>query len=165
MSRILKVCTRSGVFLPPVKHLIAQALIDHLESARAEAVARLNSLKEALESEAKSTAGDKHETGRAMIHQEMEHVDATLQRCERHLGEVSKWVNSNSHPQRVSSGVLVQTNGPWVLVGIPLGKIQVSDGLVLAISSDAPVAQAWKGAKLGDTVQLGPHSYIIKGLF
>ena len=165
MSRILKVCTRSGVFLSPVKHLVAQALIAHLESAQAEAVARLDSLKEALESEAKSTAGDKHETGRAMIHQEMEHVDATRERCDHHIREVIKWRNADVQPQKVNPGVLVQTDGPWVLVGIPLGKIQSADALLLAISAEAPVAKAWQGAKVGDSVQLGPQTLTIEGLF
>ena len=148
-----------------MKHLVAQALIDHLQAAKSEAMSRLNSLKEALESEAKSSAGDKHETGRAMIHQEMEQVDATRERCDLHIGEVSKWMNSESQPQRVGYGVLVQTNGPWVLVGIPLGKIQISDAVVLAISAEAPVAKAWQGAKVGDAVQLGPQTHIIEGLY
>lgn len=148
-----------------MKHLVAQALIDHLQAAKSEAMSRLNSLKEALESEAKSSAGDKHETGRAMIHQEMEQVDATRERCDLHIGEVSKWMNSESQPQRVGYGVLVQTNGPWVLVGIPLGKIQISDAVVWAISAEAPVAQAWQGAKVGDAVQLGPQTHIIEGLY
>ena len=148
-----------------MKHLVAQALIDHLQAAKSEAMSRLNSLKEALESEAKSSAGDKHETGRAMIHQEMEQVDATRERCDLHIGEVSKWMNSESQPQRVGYGFLVQTNGPWVFVGIPLGKIQISDAVVLAISAEAPVAQAWQGAKVGDAVQLGPQTHIIEGLY
>ena len=148
-----------------MKDLLAQALIDHLNSAKFEAMARLNSLKEALESEAKSTAGDKHETGRAMIHQEMEQVDATLQRCDLHIRDVSKWMNSDLQPLHVNTGVLVQTDGPWVLVGIPLGKIQVQAKPVLAICAEAPVAQAWRGAKVGETVQLGPQSYVIEGLF
>ena len=126
---------------------------------------RLKWRKEELEEEAKRKAGEKKEKGRDMKNKEREKVEANRERCDLHIGEVSKWMNSESQPQRVGYGVLVQTNGPWVLVGIPLGKIQISDAVVLAISAEAPVAQAWQGAKVGDAVQLGPQTHIIEGLY
>ena len=100
-----------------------------------------------------------------MIHQEMEQVDATRERCDHHIREVTKWRNADVQPQQVNPGVLVRTDGPWVLVGIPLGKIQITDALVLAISAEAPVAKAWQGAKVGDSVRLGPQTLTIEGLF
>ena len=137
------------------KNDIFDALESHLQAAVGEAQGHLASLQEALTSEAKSTAGDKHETGRAMIHQEMRQVNDTLQRSQSALQEWTRMKQVQTAPVQVASGVLVETTGPWVLVGLPLGKLSLEGGLVLGVSPEAPLAQAWHGAKVGDEVRLG----------
>ena len=124
----------------------------------------LSSLQEALASEAKSTAGDKHETGRAMIHQEMRQVNETLQRSQSALRELTRMKMSSESPARVVSGVLVETTGPWVLMGLPLGKIDLNGTVVIGVSSEAPLAKAWFGSMPGDEVCLGPSTFLIKAL-
>ena len=81
--------TRSQVF---------EALELHLSAAVKEGDRHLSSLQEALASEAKSTAGDKHETGRAMIHQEMRQVNDTLQRSQSALRELTRMQKSSEPP-------------------------------------------------------------------
>ena len=102
-----------------------EALELHLTEAVEEGRSHLTSLQEALTSEAKSTAGDKHETGRAMIHQEMRQVNDTLQRSQSTLQELKRMQKASVVPVFVSSGVLVETSGPWVLVGLPFGKLNL----------------------------------------
>ena len=147
--------TRSQVF---------EALELHLSAAVKEGDRHLSSLQEALASEAKSTAGDKHETGRAMIHQEMRQVNDTLQRSQSALRELTRMQKSSEPPSRVASGVLVETTGPWVLMGLPLGKLDLEGTMVFGVSSEAPLAKAWIGAKPGDEVRLGPSTFLIKAL-
>ena len=146
------------------KNDIFDALESHLQAAVSEAQGHLASLQEALTSEAKSTAGDKHETGRAMIHQEMRQVNDTLQRSQSALQEWTRMKQVQTAPVRVASGVLVETTGPWVLVGLPLGKLSLEGGLVLGVSPEAPLAQAWHGAKVGDEVRLGSSTFQIVAL-
>ena len=147
--------TRSQVF---------EALESHLMAAVKEGDWHLSSLQEALASEAKSTAGDKHETGRAMIHQEMRQVNETLQRSQSALRELTRMKKSSESPSRVVSGVLVETTGPWVLMGLPLGKLDFEGTIVLGVSSEAPLAKAWLGAEPGDEVHMGPRTFFIKAL-
>ena len=146
------------------KNDIFDALESHLQAAVGEAQGHLASLQEALSSEAKSTAGDKHETGRAMIHQEMRQVNDTLQRSQSALQEWTRLKQVQTVPVRVASGVLVETTGPWVLVGLPLGKLSLEGGLVLGVSQEAPLAQAWHGAKVGDEVRLGSSTLQVVAL-
>lgn len=147
--------TRSQVF---------EALESHLMAAVKDGDWHLSSLQEALASEAKSTAGDKHETGRAMIHQEMRQVNETLQRSQSALRELTRMKKSSESPARVVSGVLVETTGPWVLMGLPLGKLDLDGTVVLGVSSEAPLAKAWLGAEQGDEVRMGPSTFLIKAL-
>ena len=147
-----------------MKRRIVNAVSAHLEAQRAEALDRLRSLQEALESESKSSAGDKHETGRARVHEEMRQVNETLQRIEAQRLELDLVLKRNGTPMRVAPGVLVETDGPWVLMGLALGRMQVDGVVVFSVSNEAPLAQAWRGAVLGEKVQLGPETATILGL-
>ena len=146
------------------KNSVFEALESHLTGAVEEGQSHLASLQEALTSEAKSTAGDKHETGRAMIHQEMRQVNDTLQRSQSALQELKRMQKAAVAPAFVASGVLVETTGPWVLVGLPFGKLNLDGALVLGVSSEAPLAKAWRGAKPGDEVRMGPSTFLIQAL-
>ena len=143
---------------------VLEALELHLMKAVEEGRSHLASLQEALTSEAKSTAGDKHETGRAMIHQEMRQVNDTLQRSQSALQELKRMQKASVAPAFVASGVLAETSGPWVLMGLPLGKLDLDGTVVLGVSSEAPLAKAWFGAKPGDEVRMGPSTFLIKAL-
>ena len=79
----------------------------------------LHSLRESLGSETKSSAGDKHETGRAMIHSEQARVQDSVNRLEAMLSKLRQYAAVIGPIQRVSPGALVETTGPWVLVGVP----------------------------------------------
>ena len=147
-----------------MRDFILKHLLDHVDKDLAEAKARMASLKESLGAESKSSAGDKHETGRAMIHLEQERVQDTVGRLEHMRGILIQRAFQDKAIQRVSPGALVETTGPWVLVGVPLGKVQLPDALVLCVGAEAPLAQQWRGAQPGDQVALGPQKLTIQAI-
>ena len=110
---------------------IFEGLGSELERSLASRRGDLLSLREALGSETKSSAGDKHETGRAMIHLEQARVLEAVNRLEAMRGKLRQYAAAVGTVQRVSPGALVETTGPWVLVGVPLGKMQLPNALVL----------------------------------
>jgi len=101
---------------------------------------RLKSLQADLESEGKSTAGDKHETGRAMIQHEMEsavealnaskELSAALGSREPARGEVVRW------------GSWFGTDFGSFVVCVALGAIVPPVGRIHAISEESPLAAA-----------------------
>ena len=72
-----------------------ESILKHLEATLKGQVREgedaLASLKTSLASEAKSTAGDKHETGRAMIQAEMVRLNDTLVRSKDMLKRCAPW--------------------------------------------------------------------------
>ena len=80
------------------------------------------------------------------------------------LRELTRMQKSSEVPFRVATGVLVETSGPWVLMGLPLGKLDLGGALVLGVSAEAPLAKAWLGAKPGDEVCMGPSTFLVKAL-
>ena len=87
-----------------MRDIILKHLLDHVDKDLTEAKARMASLKESLGAESKSSAGDKHETGRAMIHLEQERVQDTVNRLEAH----ARHPNCNVPPKTRSSSVCHQ---------------------------------------------------------
>ena len=147
-----------------MRDVILKHLLGHVDKDLAEAKARMASLKESLGAESKSSAGDKHETGRAMIHLEQERVQDTVGRLEHMRGILVQRAAQDKAIQRVSQGALVETTGPWVLVGVPLGKVQLPNALVLCVGTEAPLARQWHGAQPGDQVALGPQKLTIQAI-
>ena len=147
-----------------MREIILKHLMGHVDKDLEEAKARMASLKESLGAESKSSAGDKHETGRAMIHLEQERVQETVGRLEHMRGVLVQRATQGKAIQRVSPGALVETTGPWVLVGVPLGKVQLPDALVLCVGVEAPLAQQWHGAQPGDQVVLGSQELTIQAI-
>lgn len=124
---------------------LEQALEAGVDAARTE----LETLRGSLEGEAKSTAGDKHETGRAMVQLEMEQAGLRLARMEAMRGQ---WRGLEPHRSRavVGPGAVVETDGGLFVIGVALGRFAMSDGAHgTAISSDAPLAMALRGLEPG----------------
>ena len=145
-----------------MKRTILNSLERKLARQLAEATARVGSLMESLEAEAKSTAGDKHETGRAMIHQEIEAVQATVDRTADQVRLCRRWANEEGSFDRVAPGALVETDGPWVFVG--LGRLELDAREVLSISPASPLAEALHGKQVGDVVVLGNRRATIRAI-
>ncbi len=114
---------------------------------------------EAANSEEKSSAGDKYETGRAMAQiqrdQAAEQVAVALQ-----LKEVLERI----HPGQPESllGRLVVTNRGNFYFAISLGKLTI-DGLEFyAISLQSPLAKVLVKANIGETVMFQNQPYTIR---
>ena len=69
----------------------------------------INEVKESSNSESKSSAGDKHETSKAMMQLEIEKLGTQLKEAELKLLEFDK-INFNMNFQCIEQGSLVETN-------------------------------------------------------
>lgn len=130
---------------------VLAALEAHLLQSLERAQSQVASLQESLTSESKSTAGDKHETGRAMIQQALEQAVLAQNRASEHLVGFRK-ITAGSPSQVVAPGSLVYTTKGWFFIGMALGKVPVAERHVFGVSLASPVGQALKGAAAGDLV-------------
>ena len=137
-----------------------EAVLNHIEGLLVTQVEEgekaLRSLQESLQSEAKSTAGDKHETGRAMIQAEMVRLNETLVRSKEAL------LRCRTLQHGGKAGWLYRTTGPWIFVGISMGKILVNDQVILVVGDDAPLAKSLQGKGVGSELTIGPSQFIIE---
>ena len=121
----------------------------------------IEELQKALDSETKSSAGDKHETGRAMLQLEREKAGQQLAEINKTKMILSK-VNLNNKSNVVTLGSLVHTNKLNYFITISAGKLMVDNESFYAISTNTPIGKLLIGKKKGDVISFNGNSIEIK---
>ena len=142
------------------KKIVLKKCLEILSEKLSEIHTALADLKESVENEDKSTAGDKHDTARAMIHLEQEKLAKQLTSIEAEFNN-AKRILPESAFSSVQFGSLVQTNLRQYLIGPALGVIKIDDESLVAMSPAAPLAKEMLGKRVGDTVEFNGISQSI----
>lgn len=119
-----------------------------LDAARA----GMQAAQESSNSETKSSAGDKYETGRAMAQQERDRHAAQFHEATQLLATLQK-LNPDLASSTVRPGALATTNLGLFYFSIGAGKLTTAEGQdFMAVSLIAPVAVALHGKQVGEGV-------------
>jgi len=127
----------------------------------------LNAIKNAQESantEVKSSAGDKHETGRSMAQLETEKNAIQLQESNK-LRRVIGLINPTKTFDKVQLGSVVITNVGKYYIAISVGKINVENEIYYGVSAVSPIGQALLQHKVGDEVLFNGRKFLIEAVF
>ena len=108
--------------------------------------------KESRDSDTKSSAGDKFETGREMMQREMDKISASIDQSKNQLNFLSK-INLNRPYSTVDLGCLIITDQGIYYISIGLGKVEINAEIIYAISLDSPIGQLFKGKRVGDELE------------
>lgn len=117
-------------------------------------------IRESLSSESKSTAGDKHETGRAMVQLELEQAGKIVHENEQLMNAFQKL--SFRQSDTVIPGSLIFTDSGIFFITVPLGKIHFDESAVFCIGTQAPLYKLFAGKKAGDHVVYGDRKYVLE---
>jgi len=120
----------------------------------------MQELSEAANSDVKSSAGDKHETSRAMVQLEQEKTGTQLKEAEEQLADFIK-KEFDKQSTAIGQGSLVETDKGYFFIAGSIGKIEVNGKTVFVISNQSPLALALQGKKQKDTVVFNGVSYIL----
>lgn len=115
----------------------------------------------AANNETKSSAGDKHETGRAMAHLETEKLTNQLGEALK-LTELLHKINPQEKHQLIGLGSLVITNNGNFFISASLGKILQNGETYYAISSNSPIGQLLIQKKENNSFSFNTKTYVIK---
>ncbi|MBT8384180.1 MAG: 3-oxoacyl-ACP synthase [Bacteroidia bacterium] len=120
--------------------------------------------KNSLASETKSSAGDKHETGRAMLQLEMEKASQQLAGLNE-MKLVLNRINISESSIIVKLGsVAITTQGNYFLA-ISAGKISYLDKIYYAVSVGSPIGKMLLGKAVGSNLDLNSKSVTILGIY
>lgn len=136
--------------LPQIKSKLYAHCCNYVAQRIANAEEALASVKEAGNDETKSTSGDKHETGRAMMQGEAERYQVQLQKARELEAELQR-INPEQQSSTAEYGSLVQTAAGSFYLAIGIGKVTVEGGDYFVLSPASPLGVVLKGKKAGDT--------------
>jgi transcription elongation GreA/GreB family factor len=123
----------------------------------------LNDLTNDAKNDTKSTAGDKHETGRAMMQHEQEKLRLQLVELENQISFLQK-INPENKAEKIQLGSMVQTDKACFYIAIAFGQIAIDDTNIFVISSIAPIAQQMLGKSINDQFEMNGLTYKVSAI-
>jgi transcription elongation GreA/GreB family factor len=105
--------------------------------------------KESRDSDTKSSAGDKFETGREMMQREMDKLSALVDNTFYSLSKLDRIADLPASAV-ITEGSLVETDQETYYISIGYGKLDA----VYAISIESPLGIELKGKKVGHRVEM-----------
>lgn len=136
------------------KQDILQGALQKVVSRMGELTLLLDELHQSMENDTKSSAGDKHETARAMAQLEQEKLSKQLQEFVQ-MKSILHQINPSKEHIQVCMGSLVQTSEGWYFLSVGLGQVTVGDTNVFALNPQAPIGQKLIGKRVGEEVEFG----------
>ena len=121
----------------------------------------ISSNQKALQSETKSSAGDKHETGRAMLQLEMEKAGQQLSGINL-MKEILSKVNISTTSEIAHLGSIIETTSGTYFLSISAGQLKVAEKVYFAISVSSPIGKLLLGKTISDEVVFNGKKIIIK---
>lgn len=127
-------------------HNLCRAYLDN-NIQNAEAV--IADAREAARNETKSSAGDKYETAREMMQQDIDLNNARLLQLRRQIDVLDRIVIDKTS-DIIIPGSIVRTTQANYFIAISAGRILVDGQTYYVISIDSPLGVQLKGKKVGD---------------
>ena len=117
------------------------------------------SIQNARNNEIKSSAGDKYETGRVMMQNELEKQLLLLQQYQNQKANILKIQNMQTS-EEIGFGSFVLTNQGNYLIAVGIGRVDK----ISVISLLSPLGKAFRGLKSGDSFIFQSREYKIKSV-
>ncbi|MBL0329305.1 MAG: 3-oxoacyl-ACP synthase [Bacteroidetes bacterium] len=118
---------------------------------------------ESANDDTKSSAGDKHETGRAMAQLEQEKSAHQLNEA-LELKKILEKINPDFKADSVQLGSVVLTDKGHFFIAIPVGKLVLDSVTYFAISITSPIGSKIKNLRPGDSFEMNGMHYKIKSI-
>lgn len=132
----------------------------HVENSIREIEAAIADRREAMHNETKSSMGDKYETTREMLQQD---VNMNMERLNKAKADeaVLHTINPESSSDIVMSGSLVQCSNGNFYIAISAGHFTIAGTKYYAVSLSSPIGSQLKGKQAGDIFVLNSKTFTI----
>lgn len=141
-------------------------LLDAVKSKLAEKIQKFEKLIEdtrASNNDTKSSMGDKYETGREMLQQEINNLQRQLNETLNQQALLQK-VNADSS-EKVQNGALIETDKGLFYIAASVGEIIVDNRKIMTVSGESPLAKAMAGLTNGQSFSLNNTSLTVKQIW
>ena len=115
---------------------------------------------DAANDETKSSAGDKYETGRAMMQLEIEKNATQLEEALR-LKKILDSINIDLRPVKIQNGSLVVTEHGNFFLAVSVGQLVMEGKTFAIVSAQSPIGSRLIGLTAGDSFSFGNKTYTV----
>lgn len=143
-----------------LKKTLYQHCVDHLNQSLGLFEQRKVDLLAGLESESKSSAGDKHETGRAMLQLEREKLGEQIRETERKL-KLLMPLAQHKTTTIVTVGAVVKTDQLNYYIAVSTPELKVDKTTYYCISAQSPIGKLLLGKKVGEQLSFNKKTSTI----
>ena len=116
------------------------------------------------QNDAKSSAGDKHETALSMMHLEQEKLVQKL-RENIEMQSILDKIDPMAITSKVALGSVVKANNIFLFVCGALPKITVDGVTIIALSPQSPLGEKLLGKSVGYVFEIQSSTYNIESIF
>lgn len=117
----------------------------------------------ASNNDTKSSMGDKYETGREMLQQEINNLQVQLNEV---LKQQDFLKTIQTKPSgKTEKGAVVKTEKGLFFISVSLGEISFENQKIICISPESPLAKAMDGKKTGESFSVNNLNQAIKNIF
>lgn len=117
--------------------------------------------REAIAGETKSSMGDKYETTREMLQQDIDMNTARLAKTKTELSILNS-IHPDVKGNIITTGSLVYTNQGNYYITVSAGHFTIDGMKYYMVSSSSPVAMHLKGKQQGETFSMNGRQYTIE---
>lgn len=146
----------------PVKEVLLALCNESIDQRIDNITSMINSIVEARDNETKSSAGDKHETGRTIMQLEEEKSYSLLTATKRLKAILSQVVITNNKTKKVGLSSLVTTNQGTYFMAVGIGRLLVRQTTYYCISIDSPLGKVLFNKTEGDKVFFNEKAIILE---
>ena len=120
----------------------------------------IKDIEDSFYSETKSSAGDKHETGRAMLQLEREKAGNQLAELKK-LNKTLQRINVNQIHNKVTLGSIVKTTELNYFISLSVGEIILGNEIYFGISMATPMGKLLLSKSVGDLINFRSKEFTI----
>lgn len=135
------------------KAAVYQTAITQLKQKEALLAEERKNIIESILEEEKNSAGDKYETSRETMTQDLNSLEKQIQQGKMDLEELYRLQAIKDTPPTVQEGALVQLGTDWFLLAVSIGQVKVSDKQVFLLSKNSPLGELLVGKKKNESIQ------------
>lgn len=147
------------------KAKVYQAAIDQLKDKQKLLAEERKNIIESILEEEKNSAGDKYETSREMISQDLNSIEKQIAQSKADLEEIYRLNSIKDTPPTIQEGTLVKLGADWFLIAVSLGQIKVEDSKVFLLSKNSPLGELLIGKKKKDQVNFRGKPQVVEEMF
>lgn len=136
----------------PFKDKIYQSAIAQLKQKETLLTEERKNIIESILEEEKNSAGDKYETSRENMTQDLNSIEKQLKQNKLDLEELYRLNTIKDTPLTVQEGTLVKLGSDWLLLAISMGQLKVEGQPVFLLSKNSPLGELLVGKKMKASV-------------